>query len=256
MRKLLLTVFFVSGFLFYSQSQTILLQYDFTGYNGLASTMPSGWYASWHDTSLVKSFYTSSGFYGVTAPAYKFGIDSTELISPMFSGADSVRFYMKGNGTPNTDNIFFVYGSTDSITWNLIESFDSISPSSAYITLPLTGTTRHLRFYYSKPTQGYNVGLDDIEVFSNTTGIQWNHSGWVQNIQPNPASLYTNIGFDQVLSNISIRIYSMLGNKVLQVNTGNTNRIALDVAALPSGVYMVNILSEKGSSSRKLVVKR
>ncbi|GEM_PF-652788 len=256
MKKILLALFLSFGLHSTVSAQTILLQNDFTGYNGLASTMTAGWYASFHDTSLVKSFYTSSGFYGMSAPAYKFGLDSTTLISPMFSGADSLRFYMKGNGTPNSDNIFYVYTSNDSSTWNLLATYDTIAPAAAIVTLALPMNSKYLRFYYSKPTQGYNVGIDDIVVFANTTGIQSNSNSWLKDIYPNPASSKTVLTFDQVLSKIDISVYSILGNKVLQVNTGNTNRVTLDVAALPQGIYMVKVKNDKSSSSRKLVIKR
>ncbi len=83
-----------------ARAQTIILSENFDSYNGLVTSIPPGFVITWNDTSSAsKSFYSTSGFCGMACNSYKFGVDSATIITPVFSGAGSVSFYLKGNGT-------------------------------------------------------------------------------------------------------------------------------------------------------------
>src|SRR6185436_2403244 len=98
MRKLFTVILLFIALGSNAQSVVLLLN-DFNGYLGTTATVAPGWYYSWNDTS-TKSFYTSAGNYGFTAPSYKFGRDSTTIITPRIMGSpDTLVFWMKGNGS-------------------------------------------------------------------------------------------------------------------------------------------------------------
>lgn len=62
---------------------------------------------------------------------------------------------------------------------------------------------------------------------------------------PNPVKKLMNISSDQNLS--SIAIYNLGGQKLLE-QVVNQNRTTINTAVLPDGVYLINIISDKGES--------
>ena len=165
----------------FSQS-VVLTQNDFTGYAGTIGSIAPGWYYSYNDSGASKSFYTSTGNFGAAAPSYKFGRDSTTIITPRIQGSpDTVYFWMKGNGSSTShfslQNSFYIYESTDSINWTqntLIDSLvaDSVSGStdSMSVKFPLSSTTAFLKFFYHKVVG--NVAFDNLVVTGLPSGIK------------------------------------------------------------------------------------
>ena len=93
MRAFTLIVLFFSS-LYIEAQTTIILQENFTNYLGTAATVPTGWNFSYNGN------YTSVSFSGASGPnAYKFGTNGARTITPKFSNADSVLFWLKGSAT-------------------------------------------------------------------------------------------------------------------------------------------------------------
>src|ERR1700679_1451661 len=85
-------------------SQTILIQEDFTSYMGTAATVPAGWNFSYNND------YTSLAYTGTSGPnAYKFGIDSATITTPVFANADTVRFWMRGASVDTVSRLIILY---------------------------------------------------------------------------------------------------------------------------------------------------
>jgi hypothetical protein len=245
---------FISGL---AHAQTVVLSNAFDNYNGLPGTVAPGWYYSWNDTAATsKSFYNTSGFYGVAIPAYKFGLDSVTVISPEFASADSLRFWMKGNGSPHDSNTFEIYTSADSISWTLLSSMDSISPSAATITLPLPSGAQYIKFFFLKPTSGYNVGLDDIEVFKNSgVGItEVNHENNIS-IYPTPTTglVTVSLPFSQAAE---ISVYDLLGNRISHQNIAKSadRNISVDLSGQKPGFYFFRIRTENDLVTRRVTL--
>ena len=70
------------------------------------------------------------------------------------------------------------------------------------------------------------------------------------NMYPNPATSILNIKGEYL---ISTTIYDINGRAVLQTDLQNTE--AIDISNLESGVYTVNIHSEKGEYVQKLIIQ-
>lgn len=115
----------------------------------------------------------------------------------------------------------------------------------------------------------FQMDANEIGIFNNTEevcqGLWQDHTGITNQVisgmkmYPNPASESVNIAFsseesaDAVLSVMNLMgqtVYSMDVN----VNEGN-NMVTLSVNQLPAGVYMVNLKSNKGTTTQKLIVR-
>jgi hypothetical protein len=91
-------------------------------------------------------------------------------------------------------------------------------------------------FYYSN----YNNALNIVdEILSRSVKLY-----------PNPVDDFLTINSEIPLT--KVEIYSILGRKVKEFNAG-FNSMRID--NLSNGVYIVRILAEKGSTSRKLIKK-
>ncbi|MEW4922498.1 T9SS type A sorting domain-containing protein [Algibacter sp. 2305UL17-15] len=72
-------------------------------------------------------------------------------------------------------------------------------------------------------------------------------------LYPNPASHIVNIKPKDGVSITSVELYDVSGKKVL-IKLSNEN--TLNVSNLSDGIYLLNIFSENGSVSKKLIVKK
>lgn len=75
-------------------------------------------------------------------------------------------------------------------------------------------------------------------------------------LQPNPAGdelwITTN---DAELQHFQYRLLDGNGRLLINQEVNGTDRTALDVSAFSSGIYFMNIITEKGSTTKKLIVK-
>src|SRR5205085_1648806 len=122
-----------------SQSQTIILCEDFNNYDSLTAAVDyHNWYVSYNHSQ--NSFYTSTQSSGPSGPnSYKFGIDSATLITPNIDGATHIQFWTKGNAVDSLSTLY-VYDTTDSITWNLLQVINPINTNATGLGRQLTLT--------------------------------------------------------------------------------------------------------------------
>jgi hypothetical protein len=257
MKRLLLTLLFFTSLVF-SNAQ-VLLSNNFDSYNGLPATIAPGWYYSFNDSSAAnRSFYNTAGFCGVSCNSYKFGHDTVTIITPAFSNADSVQFYLKGNGQQHVENNFTVLESPDSSNWTVVADIDSIPASATTYTLPLNSTTTHLMFVYHKDSLGYNVGLDDIFIFQGSLiGIEEASKSGVS-VFPNPTSGPVNILAKNItLRNVTVTVTNILGRQVGNYTFAQlSGKTTLDLNGLEEGVYMVRVKSDKADVLQRVLIRR
>ena len=79
-----------------------------------------------------------------------------------------------------------------------------------------------------------------------------NENSMTFNVYPNPANDFINIEINNNYdSNFKISIYNSLGIKVIETSNENT----INIEDLPSGMYFINVMTEKFSRTEK-VMKR
>jgi thiol-disulfide isomerase/thioredoxin len=93
-----------------------------------------------------------------------------------------------------------------------------------------------------------NVGVEEVDF---TTSV---------NVFPNPTSGVTNVSFaTPVAGNASIRVYSLVGQQVLDLPLGRVaagaHRQALDLNALGAGVYLMHLECAGASTTQRITVK-
>jgi hypothetical protein len=137
-----------------SFAQTVILAEDFTNYGGTANTIPAGWYFSYN------GIYSSAGNYGPSGPnAYKFGTDNASIVSPAFSNANRLTFWLKGNTTDSASTIT-VFESADSVNWDTLAILNNLPHTGNVFSMQINTTSTYLRFAFHKSVG--NVAFDDF----------------------------------------------------------------------------------------------
>ena len=95
-------------------------------------------------------------------------------------------------------------------------------------------------------------------LWTDPTGIADNTLSGMK-LYPNPATDNVTVAFAATESaNATLSIYNLMGQQVyaesIVVNEGN-NMVRINTSAFQAGVYMVNIKTNKGTSTQKLIVK-
>jgi len=115
----------------------------------------------------------------------------------------------------------------------------------------------------------FSIDVNDIGVYNNIDevwqGLWIDHTGISNNyisgmkMYPNPASESVNVTFSSEESAEGvISVMNLMGQMVYNENVSvheGYNMVTLPVNQLRAGVYMVNVKTEKGTSTQKLIVK-
>lgn len=125
------------------------------------------------------------------------------------------------------------------------------------------GITSEATFVY-----GMMVPVDEIGEFCNTTEVYegtWNWIGIEENtlsemkVYPNPAENIVNVTVSsKENTNANVTITNLMGQVVYTQNmslVAGNNAIQLDVANYNAGVYVVNVKTNTGISSQKVIVR-
>ncbi len=110
-----------------------------------------------------------------------------------------------------------------------------------------------LDFYGTAPngvTAGAVYYIDDFSITENTVGVN-DHQAPQVSIYPNPATSSINISADQMSQ---VELYNLVGQKVYET-VCTENSISIPTCNLTAGTYIVKVMSEKGISTKKVVVK-
>jgi hypothetical protein len=114
-----------------------------------------------------------------------------------------------------------------------------------------------------------NVGANDVKL-SVTDGIATvnqtftiiigasditNVTSGISSIYPNPASGIVNFEFANVLDNGNLKIFTMNGRLVKEVNLSNQKSITLDISDLKSDGYIYLLTTNDGYQTGKFIVK-
>ncbi len=254
--KRLLTLIFsaltISGF------SQILVSYDFTGYNGLVQSIPAGWTITVNDSTSgsAQTFYTTTASCGASCPSYKFNQTGATIITPTFTNATQLQFFMKGNGTLHY-NPFNIYTTTDGNTWNILQTYNPVPSAASTYTLNLNSNDIQVKFEYIKDTIGYNVALDDIVISNGPVGINQLSNNNPLLVYPTISSGVLNIESSSERKVIEVAIINMIGKEVKHLNfIQNNGKTVLNLTDLPDGVYVLKINMNGQLLNKRIVIKR
>lgn len=249
LNKLIVSILISCSFVFLSKqeakAQWPWLDLNFDGYNGTAATIPSGAFISWHSVSPA-SFYTSTGNFGLTAPAYKFGNDSDYITTLNLPVIDSISFWIKGNGGPfSPQNELRFYFSPDSINYTLFYSIDSLPTTGTNISIPFTQIGGYLKIEYSKAPAGGNLAFDDFKMYSPIIIGLNEVSDDVKKVRifPAPTTGIINILIPNGLGTPEVEVFDMLGNQMQleELQRKDSGVFTLNLNKQNPGFYFIKI---------------
>ena len=73
------------------------------------------------------------------------------------------------------------------------------------------------------------------------------------NISPNPASLNLNVNIPSTIENATLRVFDLLGKKVLEQEVGGIQTVSVDVSKWNTGVYIVRISSDDVTQTKRFI---
>ena len=105
----------------------------------------------------------------------------------------------------------------------------------------------------------WGAGIDDVELFHNTTSVFTLENSLEVSIFPNPAVDYLDIRINRPMSGtVEIKLFTLTGQTVIreEVNSNGTEfSHRLNLSDLASGVYQVQVTAGNGTWKDKVSVK-
>jgi len=158
------------------------------------------------------------------------------------------------NSNAYTLDAVFSYSTDGGNTWS--ETFDDVMPSD------ISANSGFIYFkiapYFEGETGTYLLETKITRTKSNSGINTSNISTNDLKIYPNPANDLLNIDIENIIGNVSqISIMDMQGKELISKrDILNNSNIVIPVNELASGLYMVQIQSDKGVISRKITIQR
>ncbi|MDG5492119.1 T9SS type A sorting domain-containing protein [Psychroserpens sp. SPM9] len=72
-------------------------------------------------------------------------------------------------------------------------------------------------------------------------------------ISPNPASLYLNVEIPNTIENATLRVYDLLGKKILDIEMNGVQYKSINVSKWNSGIYMVRVSSDDLTQTKRFI---
>jgi hypothetical protein len=103
-------------------------------------------------------------------------------------------------------------------------------------------------------TDGIATDIQSFTITVGTNGI-YNISTEFANVYPNPASGSVNFDFVNTLEDANLKIFSMNGELVKELNFSNQKSITLDISDLKSNGYIYLITTDESYQTGKFIIK-
>jgi len=210
------------------------------------SVAPEGW--------LFKTIgaygSTSTGYFGSSAPAIKFGTNGSQVTTPSFSltSQATISFWVRG-ASINTESHLLIEKLNGTI-WTTVEDILPLSNTATNKSYNLEQSITQIRFTYTKSSG--NVSLDDVKI--------------VQVADPPEPVNVTGITLDKPTLTIEEEQTSILTPTILPTNATNKNvtwssdteTVATvlngTVSAVTSGTANITVTTEDGSKTAVCLV--
>jgi PKD repeat protein len=210
--------------------------------------------ASGNSSIALNNVWASQGINQVDAIVTP-GIDVSSIPSPTLS----FKLAYAQQTTSSENRLRVLVSSNCGLTWfqRYFKYGDNLSTapnqSNAFIPQPnewrtelitinnvLNASNVLVKFEYTNNT-GNNLYIDDINLYSNVTGI---NEGITDNfiLYPNPASKVLNIEFNSANSKPhNIEVSDLLGKQIINTRAIEGNKQQIDISLLSKGLYLVRI---------------
>lgn len=127
--------------------------------------------------------------------------------------------------------------------WTTISAFIPDADGAAEILFKLVGTSAGSNAFYfdNLMVDGKPISIAEVNIAEDA------------NIYPNPAS--TNVFVELAeATDFDVELTNTAGQVVRSANYSNTAKAEMNVEGLPKGIYILNVTSDKGSSSQRITI--
>lgn len=176
----------------------------------------------------------------------RMGIDNISITSPLlatelidFRGhLENAQVELFWETAMEKNNHYFVVEySLNGIGWEELERIEGAGNSGNYLHYNYTDKDPISAVNYYRLKQ---VEYDGTSTYSDIVAVEYTKD-YTYNIYPNPAIRQMTIALSSRLENPSVLIYDVKGQKYIVPSQINGNKIILEVAQLPQGVYYIVI---------------
>lgn len=200
---------------------------------------------------------------------------SAILYAILDSAPDTLWFDLRGRNGGSAPQgyegiTFEILESQDNENWQpLVSLSENEISNSQYVsfTVPLSQETRYIKWFLAEATKG-NTQLNNIKISKyeqtiidttiiDTTIIDTtyvlNYNDICINIYPIPTEQYLTVDAGNIIMN-DIQVVNMSGD-ILRTYPINSTYFRFQVSALPSGIYLIRIKTDKGLIVKKFIKK-
>lgn len=202
--------------------------------------------------------------YGI---AFNINYDAT-LVQP---GTESITYPASWLGTPGTDALKIAkidalantaYGGITRTDQTNANGYGKIADFKFQVKTSLTSPATML-FFVSNYKANDAIGTaqtftsltDSILIYPLTTGIKESNNNSGVTISPNPFTYQTNIIFNEEQKNTTVKIIDVLGKVIKTINFSG-RQLTIEKEEMLEGIYLVEMHTEKGIISKKLVIQK
>lgn len=230
---------------------------------------PEGWTIETSNADFTWEAYDVNPINGDTSANVEYDPDLDEqdesLISPSFTvpTADAMLTFntsLSYNWAVTEGNYDFIVSiSTDGgDTWTEIWDETDLGEFENFVVIPVevdlsayAGETAQLSFQYVG-ADGAQLILDDI-VVEGSMGLNELNSSF--SVYPNPTSNIINISNTTNILLEGAQIIDMNGRTVKTVSLAGVSETQINISDLSSGIYMMNLSSDQGMVTKKIIKK-
>ncbi len=158
-----------------------------------------------------------------------------------YPGADAIPWYLK---IIRVGDVFYTSESFDKATWVQVDTLEFPTMlSTIFVGLAISPNNSEIAtatFDNIKITGSVVSGIGEFKTYHKT-----------RNVFPNPVhdELYISLGDNESITSLSIS--DVKGSVVLKLNNNNY----VDVSSLKPGMYFLNVVTNKGTSTNKFIRK-
>jgi hypothetical protein len=222
-------------------------QYENNNAEGSAYTLP----ISFSGSTTAKNTLGSNIHIGTDNDYYKINLPTGYDYTISARIHDS---YNSGNGNTYSVDGLFSYSIDNGITWS--ENYDDVMNSN--ILIQNGGTVIfHTASFFAGSTGTY---LLDMTLSRNATAIgvdEYYKNADLINIYPNPAKDFVTVDLSKYTDKVNaIHIINIQGQQISFTKVTNEKYLRLELQGLSDGVYFIQIRSEQGILSKKIIISK
>ncbi|MBK9356735.1 MAG: S8 family serine peptidase [Bacteroidales bacterium] len=225
--------------------------------------IPTGWQGSptagtpeqaWNSN---KQFHARASICGVDATgmenvALELDLHQTYSLGPRYSW---FRVLVNGIQVPDENGVTdFNPTTTGADPWQRL-TFDLTAFAGSVFDITLQACNR---FSYHVQGEGDNVFIDNISIINTTPTSQQKIVKTALEVYPNPSDGEFTVAAGNLKGEVSIRVYSLLGNIVYSNrynSTSGTFTRKIDLSDLPAGIYLLSVNSGADQLNQRIVIK-